>query len=139
MDIKIFPAGFDVKEHNDFCNSNIIFQEKVTENGSVFVFYKSPEEIGAKAIDLIETLDKLVKQAETEILASSIDKGVFEAEIATFEKQKSQLHSNQDEWKKLDEAIKHKQFSIKMHDDTIANHTLKIEVIKAELDRLQNK
>lgn len=129
MDLKIFNAGFTEKEFNDFCNTHIVYKYNVLDNGTVYLYYKNVNALGKRPIELCEDLDRIIKQAQTEILTHQADKESFIKEIEALKEEKSKFHSNQDEWKKLDKAISEKEFQIKMADDTIDNHEKKINVL----------
>ena len=129
MDLKIFKVGFTEKEFNDFCNTHIVYKYNVLDDGTIYLYYKNVDALGKRPIELCDDIDRIIKQAQTEILAAEADKQEFIKEIDTLKEEKSKFHSNQDEWKKLNKAINEKKFQIKMSDDTVDNHKKKIDVL----------
>lgn len=138
MELKIFNVGFTEKEFNDFCNENLVYRYHVIDNGTVYIFYKNPQDLGKRPIELAEDLDRMVKQAQTEKLTYQVDIESHKNDIEKLKADKEGKFPNQDEWKKLDTEIASKELSIKMAQDTIKSHDLKIEGVFAKLPTILN-
>ena len=131
MELKIFSVGFDVNEFNKFCNENIVYKMHFLNDGGIYVMWKPANKIGRTPIEEIEELDRLVKQAESEIVAHEIDKSNAESKIADLKEEINKFHTNQNEWKKLDAEIKVKETNVKMANETIAERQITITNAKA--------
>lgn len=136
MHLKIFIAGqFSENDFNDFGKQNILLKSTV-EKGDVYVFYKPVNELGLSIIQQIEELDKIVCQAETEILTSKTEIVSLEALLKKLEEKKATLETNADEFKKIESHIKQSTTQIAMHEDTIEEMTRKANDTKAMVAEL---
>lgn len=122
MDLKIFKVGFTEQEFNDFCDKNIIYKFSTNADGSVYVFYKNPQSLGKRAIELVEDLDRMVKQLDAETLTHKMNVDRYKKDIEKLNGEKEGKFPNQDEWKKIEQDIRNKELSIKMSEDTIDNN-----------------
>lgn len=73
MDLKIFPAGFNVEEFNKFCAQVITYKQLNTPDGAVYIFYKSPLNAGLTNSDKLDELDALIKRDEKTLLVHEIE------------------------------------------------------------------
>ena len=129
MDLKIFTAGFSEQEFNDFQNKHLIYKYHVIENGSIYIFYKGTQDLGMKTIEIIEALDRMVKQSQIEIQTYSIEIECFKDDIKKLNESKEGKFPNQDDWKNIEKAIKDKELRIKMAQDSINNNNQKVNLI----------
>src|SRR4051812_37573948 len=99
MDLKIFLASaIDEKEFNDFCANNIIYRTASLANGDIHVFYKDPKKVGNSPMEMIEALDKLIKQAEHEVMASQFNIRHTNFLLAEAEGKLAEADPNSKEW-----------------------------------------
>lgn len=138
MDLKIFSIGqFTEADYNKFCNENLTFSHQILSDGSIYVFYKNRSDIGYRSIDAIETIDKMTKQAQIEIITSNseIDEAntllkPLEEKLLTITEVSSQ------EYKQIKEEIDMKKRRILMAEDTIKDRTIKIDVFKKQVSNI---
>lgn len=131
MDLKIFKIE-DLTEEvfNNFCKENIIYKYNILENGSIYIFFKSANQLGHTKIEIVETIDRLIKQSENEIMATNIDKDAEVGILKELEAKIATLEDGDKEKGKLLNEVKNRELQVKMYADTILEKTKKIESIK---------
>ena len=90
-------------------------------------------------MELIEELDKVVKQSESEILAHSIDFANSDTTIADLKEKISKFTDKQDEYKRFDAEIKAKETQKLMAVETMEDRSRTIENAKAKVQEILNE
>ncbi len=133
MDLQIFKVGFEEKEFNEFCNNNIVYKWHVLETGAVFVFYKPTSQLGYRKVEEIETLDRLTKQAQDEILVHELEKEVSLEVIADTRAEMKKHKPTSQEFKKLEQIVLIKENAVLMADSTITERKRQISAYTSHL------
>ncbi len=136
MELKIFTPGFEAVEFNEFCRTHITFRTMSLDDGSVHVFYKDANKIGNQPIELIEKLDSLVKQAEIEIHASTLNLAHTQNLLDEARVKLEKADAKSKEWDRIDDEIKSYEKQVKLDNATISEREQQIVVFKADLPRL---
>lgn len=130
MDLKIFKQGeFTEETFNKFCKENIIYKYNIIEDVSIYIFYKQTDKLGQSTIETVELLDRLVKQTDSEIIKSLIDKNTELVALDEINKKLEQPIEDKKEHDKLVNEQKNKELQVKMYDDTILQRTKEKESI----------
>lgn len=133
MELKIFKKGFTEKEFNDFCKVSIVYKMQFLDCGDIYVFWKSPEKAGMDTIEILEQIDRLIKAAETEVIAHTIEQQKCEGILADTQEKMTFLHTNQDEWKKLDKSCAELKVQIASSKHTIETRTADVTTYKLKV------
>ena len=136
MDLKIFQKGFSEAEFNKFCKENIIYKYHIIDDGSVYVMYKDLNNIGKDSVEIIEDLDRVVKQSQVEILAYELDRMQLDSELESLKTKINEFHTNQGEYKDLEKDIKGKELQLKMNTETIEDRRAKINNANIKLSNI---
>lgn len=139
MDIKIFSVGFAEADFNTFCAKNIIYKTQILNDGTAVVFYKSPDKVGNNAIEDLEQLDRLTKQAQNEALAEELNLKGEEEKLANLKEKIAGLRTNDKEWDMVTARINECERQILMSKDTIAERTAQVGVFKDAARELTKK
>jgi len=138
MELKIFKPGFSEKEFNDFLASNITYNMHFMENGAVYVMWKAANKVGRTYMEKVEELDKVVKQAESEMIAYNIEIESQDTAIADLKEKINEFHPNQKEWSTLNADITERERRIKMAKESIINNNRQVISVKAKVQDLLN-
>lgn len=133
--LKIFFAPVNENDYNEFISKNLVVSSIVSD-GSIFVFYKSVNDIGESLIDKISDRDSYLQKKQAEIGVYDLQKKGAEVELKEINDKKDKFHPNQAEWKELDEKAKGVNLRIKMSDDSTANSRLEIQAMTEEISTL---
>jgi hypothetical protein len=133
--LKIFFAPVKENDYNDFISKNLVVSSIVSD-GSIFVFYKSINDIGESLIDKISDRDAYLQKKQAEIGVYDLQKKQAEKELKEINDKKDNFHANQAEWKELDEKARNANLKIKMSDDSTVNSRLEIQAITEEMSTL---
>ncbi len=125
MDLKIFAVGFSEKEFNDFCDDNIVYKYHVLDSGAIYVFYKPANITGTKPIEHVETLDRIIKQADVEILSYEIELLEVETKVSDLKEKMSKVGEKEREYKDLEAQVKTHERQILMFKDSIKDKEIK--------------
>jgi hypothetical protein len=99
MEFKIFKASsFSEADINAFLNENIILKDKFLENGDIYVYFNNRSKIGSDAMSEIKTIDRMVTQAQQEILVARFDIVDLDTKLADVEERIQKVKPNQDGW-----------------------------------------
>ena len=139
MDIKIFAAGFTEKEFNDFCQKNIVYKYHFNPDGSAFVMWKAANRLGNLPIELIDMLDRLVKQAETERNGALLDIQNITLELADLRTEQAKFGPNEKEWKAIDSRVASLEVRVKMAQETIVERNRQIDTFKTKGQDILNE
>jgi len=135
MILKIFAAPVDVEAFNELFNSSIVSSSQVTQDGSIYLFYKPLTEIGYSKIDKIQDMEKGLQTKEARLDATLVTHDGYLKEIEEIKTKKNEFHANQAEWKELDDKEKMLERQLKMDKDTIESSNKDIAYLKAAINK----
>lgn len=132
MELKIFVSGFTEQEFNQFIKSNITYKVNNLENGDIYVWFKSPNKLGNDPMEAIETLDKMTKQAQNEIITHKLDIINSDIKLADLKEKQSAYSPNQKEWNECEARINVEINAIKMAEETIGDRKRQVLAIESQ-------
>lgn len=139
MILKIFKAPFNVDEFNAFYTTNLVATSQILSDGTIYLFYKSPREIGYTIIDEISDKDKYIQTLQARIGVSFMQNSQADTEISDLKQKIAEFHPNQAEWKDLDARIKAEERKKLLSADTIKMANQEILALKDSIDTQVNE
>lgn len=118
---KTFAAGeYTDQDITDFGNQHIVVKDKYLENGTIYLYYKDPADVGVTAIDFLTRLDNAIVTAQNEKFDAERGIDEMDSSIADTQEQISKHHPNDGAlWDKLQDDLKFFKNQRTQHELTI--------------------
>ncbi len=131
MEAKVYNAGFDIAEFNDFTSKNIIYRFSPRDDGGILIMFKDPSKLGNTTMEKIEEVDRLCKQSQNEILAATLNKQHVQGLLDDAQAKLNDADPKSKEWDALDAEVKGFEHQIKRDQATIDERAHQLDTFLA--------
>lgn len=131
---------FDTKDYNSakefqgavnaFQKSHIVYKFSTLENGTVYIWGKSPKEVGNTPMETIEMVDRITKKDEEEYFATHLDLEINEVVLAELKTKLKGMSNDDADFVKVTNEIRAVENQIKMHKETLERKERQIKHFK---------